>query len=424
MTRGLTLDDRFELETLVGAGGHAQVWRARDRARGVPVAVKLLSSADDTWADADQRLTAEARVLASLREPGIVGYVAQGRAPGGVPYLVEDWIDGPTLRARLAAPGLDAREAVTVVAHVAEAVGAAHALGIIHRDLKPENILLAGGELTAPRLVDFGLARRSGVRGLTRTGVVLGIIGYVAPEQARGDRDLDVRVDVFTLGCLLYEALTGRPAFAGSGLLAVCAKVQLHEPPAIGLLCPEGAALAPVLAKMMAKDRNNRWADGREVAAALRAVIPGPGPRRASHRDDAATQTLRVAGPRVARVCAVMAVGDAHDDPRPWRLARSLAPANAHVITDTALMIPVGEADAERAVAVARELADRLPDATVAIVTAPLEDAVDRGFALTEAAGIADAFAPGGIRVDDQTAELLSPERVVRRGDGLVLRDP
>ncbi len=429
VTRGLTLDSRFELEALVGAGGHAQVWRAHDRVRDMLVAVKLLVRTDATWVDADRRLVAEAGVLATLREPGIVGYVAHGVTPGGGPYLVEDWIDGPTLRAYMRSPGLDAREAVALVAAVAEAVGAAHALGVIHRDLKPENILLAGGDLGQPRLVDFGLARHSGLRGLTRTGVVLGTVGYVAPEQARGDRELDVRVDVFTLGCLLYELLTGRPAFAGSGMLAVAAKVQGHEPPPLAETCPEAAVVVPVLAQMMAKDPAHRLSDGRAVAAALRAVTPDAGPRRTARRDDVETETMQE--PAVARgtaggraiVTGVAVLGDEQDDPEVWRAACAQVPGDTIQMSGAALLVTFGGTDAVTAVDTARTLAERLPGATIAIVTAPADELADRAFALVEAAAIADAFGPGGIRVDPTTAALLPAALVVRRGGDLLVPD-
>ncbi|MBA2542258.1 MAG: serine/threonine protein kinase, partial [Deltaproteobacteria bacterium] len=209
----LVIADRFDLERIAGKGGMGAVWRATDRASGQVVAVKLMTG------DAHARFVREAQVLAELVHPRIVRYIAHGEADD-VPYLAMEWLEGMDLGKRLRIGLLDIDEAVAVVRYTAEALTIAHAAGIVHRDIKPNNLFLVDGEIAGLKVLDFGIARTLDVaqtRAMTRTGMVIGTPGYMAPEQARGDRDLDVRADVFALGCVLYEAVTGRAPFVGAG---------------------------------------------------------------------------------------------------------------------------------------------------------------------------------------------------------------
>ncbi len=209
---GEVVAERFVLERLAGEGGMGSVWRAHDRLRAEPVAVKVQRRRLDRAAV--ERFAREAQVLAELHHPGIVRYVAHGAARDGALFLAMEWIDGETLAARAAAGPLRVGEAVALLRAVADALAAAHARGIVHRDLKPQNLMLPGGDVGAAKVVDFGIARWDDVLyALTGTGIVLGSFGYMAPEQARGVRDLDARVDVYALGCLAFEALTGRRPF-------------------------------------------------------------------------------------------------------------------------------------------------------------------------------------------------------------------
>ena len=256
---GTRLGARFEILEEIGRGGMATVYRARDLRSGVPVAVKVLRAGD---AEDVERFAREVILLRELAHPGIVRLVADGRALGGASYLVEEWIDGESLRARLRRGGLDVAESVAVVRAAAEALSEAHAKGIVHRDVKPENLLFprAGGL----KVVDFGVARRLDDR-FTRTGVAVGTPAYMPPEQARGDRDLDARVDVFALGCVLYECLTGE-AFTGG-----TRELGLGAPP----------ALVALVLRMLAERRELRPADAGEVAAALAGIdAPATPPRR------------------------------------------------------------------------------------------------------------------------------------------------
>src|SRR4051794_11723683 len=178
------------------------VYRARDKHTGALVALKVLQGSDQLGA----RFARESRVLAELSHPGIVRYVAHGATAAGQRYLAMEWLDGEDLAERLIRGGLTARESVVLATRVAEALGFAHVRGIVHRDIKPSNIFLPERQAERVKILDFGIARqREGVASLdmTMTGTRLGTPAYMSPEQARGLAELDARVDVFALGCVL-----------------------------------------------------------------------------------------------------------------------------------------------------------------------------------------------------------------------------
>src|SRR5262245_35107354 len=233
------------------------VYRALDRESGVTVALKILAP---DLIDTFDRFRREVALLAELEHPGIVRYVAHG-VDGMTCFLAMEWIDGATLL-DLLQDGLTAAESVTVVTRVAAALGVAHDRGVIHRDVKPSNILFRGGDLAEVQVIDFGIARRQGdVGSLTRTGVVLGTPGYMSPEQARAGV-IDIRTDVFGLGCVLYECLTGRPAFSGEHPLALAAKILYTQPPLLSEICTEAPkSLVRLVDRMLAKAADDRPAD-------------------------------------------------------------------------------------------------------------------------------------------------------------------
>ncbi len=215
LQEGDVLADRFVIEHLAGRGGMGAVYRADDRVTGGPVAVKVLSGSRGDVG----RFAREARVLAELSHPAIVRYVAHGALPNGAPFLAMEWLEGEDLADRLARTGLTVAESLAVARRVAEGLGAAHARSIVHRDVKPSNVLLVAGEPARTKLLDFGIvrldlpSRAAAIPPMTRTGIVLGTVGYMSPEQAVADRALDGRTDVFALGCVLFECLVGEPAF-------------------------------------------------------------------------------------------------------------------------------------------------------------------------------------------------------------------
>ncbi|WP_437585782.1 protein kinase domain-containing protein [Sorangium sp. So ce1000] len=269
------VEDRFEIERFAGSGGMGDVYRARDLRSGGAVALKVLhrASAGDL-----RRLSREAEALVTLRLPGVVQYVAHGTTGAGQPYLVMEWLDGVTLDQRLAQAPLTIAESVTLGARVAKTLGAVHRLGIVHRDLKPSNLMLVGGDVERATLLDFGLARDMGLtRSLTAPGAIVGTPGYMAPEQAYGEPSIDARADVFALGCMLFECLAGRPAFAGDKALALLVKVVLEEPPRLAEL--RGGIPVPLerlVARMLSKKARERPRDGAAVAAEL-AAFAGEG---------------------------------------------------------------------------------------------------------------------------------------------------
>ncbi len=181
-----------------------------------------------------------------------------------------EWLDGEDLASRLVRGALSVDDALSIGSRISTALGHAHALGIVHRDVKPSNVFLPDGCANRATLVDFGIARLLAPGyAKTQTGLVLGTIGYMAPEQARGDEDLDARVDVFSLGCVLYECLAGRPAFDGQHAVAVLAKILLEDPPRLERdLKPW---LADLVFEMLAKDPRSRPHDGAAVSAVLKA---------------------------------------------------------------------------------------------------------------------------------------------------------
>ncbi len=268
MIEGTIINGRFVVEREAGAGGMGTVYRATDRLDGALVALKLLHGDNASHVE---RFTQEAGILAQLHHPGVVRYVAHGATPDGGRYLAMEWVEGETLTRHLAAGALSIREAVTLLRRIAEALAAAHARGIVHRDLKPDNLLVPERDVRRVKIVDFGIAwPNRDMRRLTRTGTVLGTSGYIAPEQVSGERSVDARIDVFALGCVLFECLTRRPAFEGPNPLAVLAKILLDDAPSAQKLRPDVPdALAQLLGRMLCKDPGGRPRDAAEVAAEL-----------------------------------------------------------------------------------------------------------------------------------------------------------
>ena len=274
MRPGALVADRFEIESVAGEGGMGTVWRAHDRAHARPVALKVMlrASGEDV-----ARFAREVRVLRELSHPGIVRYVADGVTDEGEPWLAMEWLEGVDLASKLARGPLPAREAVSVCVAIADALGFAHALGLVHRDLKPSNVYLVGDEPLQVKLLDFGVVRRLDAResiARTQVGALIGTPGYVSPEQARGDSDVSARADVFALGCVLFECLTGVPVFSGDQLMAVLAKVLLEEAPRLATVAGAPAELDSLVARMLSKAAAERPADALEVARALRALEP------------------------------------------------------------------------------------------------------------------------------------------------------
>lgn len=298
MHAGATVGGRFTVEGPAGAGGIGAVYRARDLRSGVMVALKVLRT-PGTGQGERRRFEREATLLAALRHPGIVRYVAHGFIDDDRRFLAMEWVEGRTLAAALAGRAMALAEALAVVTQAAHALGAAHAAGIVHRDVKPSNLMLVGAERPVVKLIDFGLARSdAGEATVTAAGQIVGTPGYLSPEQARGRVTPDARADVFALGCVLYRCLAGAAPFAGADLLAVLTKTVLVDPPSLaelGIVVPDD--LDALLGRMLAKDREQRPAHGLEVAARLSTV---------GTTGDARAARVRLADAERQLVCLVL----------------------------------------------------------------------------------------------------------------------
>jgi serine/threonine protein kinase len=264
---------RFELQGEAGSGSAGTVYQALDRSSGARVAVKVLRGL--AVADA-ARFARETRLLSQVHHPGVVRYVDQGTTDEGHAYLVMEWLDGEDLRRRLTRVGISVDETVQLARRVAEALAAIHAMGIVHRDLKPANIFLPGGSIADAKIIDFGLVHTewSSVE-VTRTGMVVGTPTYMSPEQARGQRIVDARADLFSLGCVIFKCLTGHAPFEGASVLAVLTKVLLDEAPRVLSLRPEvPQALDDLVARLTSKERSERPPNAATVARALAGIAP------------------------------------------------------------------------------------------------------------------------------------------------------
>ena len=314
---GDTLGHRLVLGRVVGAGGMGRVHEAIDESSGRRLAVKLIQTVRD---DADAaRFTAEAEVLEALDHPAIVAYVGHGTTPAGDHYLAMQWLDGEHLGQRLEREPLTVADAIALGRRLAAGLAAAHAAGVVHRDLKPGNIVLVDGDVARATLVDFGIARRPGADSLTRTGDLLGTPGYMAPEQARGRRDVDGRADLFALGCVLYHALAGRPPFEADEVMTVLARLLLEDPPRLRARRAEvPARLERLIARLLAKEPGRRPATASAVDDELAAIAAGGTSGRAAR--------VAVAAAAVAAVAAGVAVAVAGRAPAP---ATRPAPAPA-----------------------------------------------------------------------------------------------
>jgi serine/threonine-protein kinase len=339
------IQDRYLLLERLATGGSADVWRARDEQLDREVAVKLLHPhllSDET---SRRRLAAEGRVAASLTHPGIVEVYAV-EPDGEAPALVMELVDGESLNAKLAREGaLEPSVAASIAADVAEALFFAHKQGIVHRDVKPSNILI--GSDGRARLADFGIAHSlaPAVERLTVTGMVVGTMRYISPEQLH-DGEVGPRSDLYGLGAVLFEMLTGQPPFAASSPVAL-AKAQADGPPQMRGIDP---ALAQVTRACLAVSPHDRPLHAGAVVEALRSWLAGVtqptlaiGADVAAADDHALEDAVTVAVPVVPQP-VVEAPAPARSLPALAPLARRLRPfavAGAGVLLAALLLIVV-----------------------------------------------------------------------------------
>jgi serine/threonine-protein kinase len=345
------LGGRFEVERELGRGGMAVVYLARDSASGRQVAIKVVTQ-ELGAVFATDRFQREIKVAASLSHPHIVPMLESGSA-GPLHYYTMPYIDGESLRARIDRTGQQPIDDVLRLGRdIAGALQYAHDRGIVHRDVKPENILFQSGEAV---ILDFGIARAIAAASddqpaMTSTGVVVGTPRYMSPEQAGGERTLDGRSDIYSLGCVLYEALAGHEPFSGRSAQAVIARHALDTAPSISTVRPSAPpALEAALFKALAKSPADRFASAADFAAALEEI------QRSGTTPEFEMRTRRAAaaagGPSRARRFAIAAgafvllLAVAAYGVRAWRSGS--APASGRISLAVLTMSSVGLADDE-----------------------------------------------------------------------------
>ena len=280
------LPDRFRIEQEIGRGGMSIVFRAHDAKLNRAVAIKVLSEAYSN-AVGIERFEREISVMAKLTHPGIVSLFDSGVAEDRL-YYVMPFVPGESLRAKLTRERrLSLAEALSLTADVADALAAAHSTGVVHRDVKPENIFVVSGRAM---LADFGIAHVAAPGlssadttmatpgGLTVDGTILGTLAYLSPEQAAGRSTIDGRSDLYSLGCVLYELLSGSPPFTGATVALIGQHLTATPAPLTDRGVQVPSAIAGLVDRLLAKDPAERPGDAALVAAALRSAQPAQEP--------------------------------------------------------------------------------------------------------------------------------------------------
>jgi serine/threonine-protein kinase len=280
---GKSIGGKYFVRDILGVGGMGTVFDAVHLTVGRPVAIKVLRPIHARARDAVERFHREARAAARIGHPNVCAIHDLGTLEDGRPYLVMERLVGETLAHRIAESGwLPYDEVIDILIQTLSALAAAHDRHVIHRDIKPDNVFLAGrsGCLPLVKLLDFGISKTVGPKppgaeetDLTRAGMVMGTPHYMSPEQARGDRNIDERVDVYACGVVLYEALTGQRPFTAASQSAVLRSVLQDEPlPLHELRRALPSAFEPVVRKAMHRDRAKRFANAVEFLNALAAA--------------------------------------------------------------------------------------------------------------------------------------------------------
>ena len=267
----------YDIQDKLGEGGMGEVWRARDARLNRSVAIKILPA--DVAGDPSrrQRFEQEARALGALNHPNIVAVYDVGQSEGQA-YIVSELVEGESLRKVIERGAVPVRKIIEIATQTAEGIAAAHALGIIHRDLKPENVMVTRDGRA--KVLDFGLAKQQAPKGgdetatiaMSQPGMILGTVGYMSPEQVRGEA-VDARSDIFSFGCVLYELATGSRAFQGKSAADVMSAILREEPKevtAFNAALP--AAIDSIVRRCLEKDPARRFQSAADLAFALRSV--------------------------------------------------------------------------------------------------------------------------------------------------------
>ncbi len=434
-----TIDGRFVIEGEVTRGGMARLLRARDLHDGAHVAIKLSLSSDR---ESLERFAREAAVLADLRHPGIVPYVAHGTLPDGERWLAMQWLDGMDLAAKIRtareasrdAPTRDCRttqvpldtrcltirETLVLGMRIASGLGEIHRRGLVHRDVKPGNIFLRNGSIDDAVLVDFGTAKEITPSAVvTLAGSLVGTPSYMSPEQASASNDVAAASDVWSLGCVLYYALTAHNPFDGGHLLAVLARIIVDDPlPLRTLRSDVPEPLARVVSRMLVKDPRERLRDGDAVLNELRTIDPSGAPES----EHLVPPSLASREQRVRSIVVGRGSTNGGERFEPFREAVTRSGATLHRVADGSLVIslpPEASAtdQARRAAAAALALRALDPDMRLAVASTRMEKASEpSGEVVERAVRALEETQPGEARVDTLTAELVDLHFVVSDG--------
>ena len=434
---------RFRLQEVVASGGMGEVYRARDLTAHTQVCVKLLRTDEDRDGE---RFVQEANILSTLQHPAIVRYLAHG-VVGTDRYLVMEWLEGEDLAQRLAREVPSLAETIVFLRQAAEALAYAHAHDVIHRDIKPHNLFLVDRKIEKLKVLDFGIARLVNAgRRLTRTGNLVGTPGYLAPETVDGAGVVDGRADIFSLGCVAHECLTGKQTFRGHEPGVLLAKLMLEDPPHLSELVPEvPRPVGDLIARMLAKNPERR-----PTAAQVLRTLSAMGDLASEAAAGAGRQRetqLTVVEQRVS--CIVMAttsgsqadgsqsnLGQAQDDKAAARSERTTPVLSAGPLPTLAelearlslrfsaktfrlpgsrmvVTLPEGTVASDQAVLAARAallVHQHLPESAVVVALgiARLSRRSAVGSVIEEAAQLLQTTAPGRVRVDEAIAPQLA----------------
>ncbi|MEZ4224403.1 MAG: protein kinase [Polyangiaceae bacterium] len=407
------LASRFSLTRVTYTGGMGQVFAGTDLQSGQPVAVKLALPLPG----AAEALAREARALALVDHPAIVRYVAHGQTPDRQPYLVMEWIDGERLSDRLRHGRLDATDAIDVAVRALSALGHLHKRGFVHRDVTPANLLLVDGDPAQAMLVDFG-----GVHGVRASGsfAFQGSVAYSAPECFRAEPSFTPSADLFSLGAVLFECLSGTRAFAGDDALAVMSKVALSEPDFASLPTNLPSAVVSVLRRLLSKLPERRPADAAAAIEALQRSGQGHPSLSASRVDLSA---VSMAERRLISIVASRRVGS-----RQPVLLAELSTNEAlvgHLEGEAVVIAYLGRdsasAQVRQALQRARELSAAGPVAIVSGWAEGVEEAVPSEW-IDRCVQLLGSIA-GEVRLDELTAGLAPAEAdVTAQGESFRLR--
>jgi eukaryotic-like serine/threonine-protein kinase len=453
LARGVLIAERFEIDRVVARGGMGLVYRALDRTSRRSVALKLMLDPDQEGASAE-RFEREIEVLADLAHPRIARYVGHGTAGDGQRFLAMQWLEGEDLASALSRGRMALDDSLRVLQGAAEAIAAVHARGVIHRDLKPSNLFLCNRSAAELVLLDFGVARRlSSETRVTASTTILGTPHYMAPEQASSVRDIRPAADVFSLGCIFYECLTGRHPFDAPQLFGVLGRILFDNPEPVTALRPDvPAPWAALLTRMLAKASTQRPADGGELLRELAllplphsngepagAMVAGPTDGQAGTDEPPVLETpaARRDSSDQVLVCALLAIvpgsGAEAAGSAPWfesiQSAMNRFGCPIERLADGSLLatvLPRSSATDQVRVAAscALQLRERLPRARIAMATGRamlrgtmrVGDAIDRAARLLDGAGVAE-----GIHLDEVSAGLLDSRFATVTRDGQVL---